>query len=354
MPSSRRTMFPSNKLKIQKFAVKQLSASSSALADEKGDDLSSVMLKSLQCTDRFCHRYMYPPIKQCRMFPSNKLKIQKFAVKQLSASSSALADEKGDDLSSVMLKSLQCTDRFCHRYMYPPIKQCRSGHCFCFSCSESLHRLCPICGTQIIELRNRALEAIATKLLTTCKYRSEGCPEVMVRACDMIGHEKRCQFRLYKCFSAKCSWTGPAQNLVAHVERNHRERLFVGSEKVFKITKIENREDMDMMFLFSCGDEKFWVKLIYKKAATAFFGAVQYIGQTDMANNYKYCFEIKASGVTSERYFLCIRTTHADVMDFELIFESQDCFWAPINIAKYFAENDILIIKLNIEVVGHH
>lgn len=111
---------------------------------------------------------------------------------------------------------------------------------------------------------------------------------------------------------------------------------------------------MDMMFLFSCGDEKFWVKFVYKKGAASFFGAVQYIGQTAMASNYKYCFEIKASSVVSERFYTYTRTTHADIMDFELIFESRDCFWAPISIAKYFAENGILSVKLNIDHIGGH
>lgn len=111
---------------------------------------------------------------------------------------------------------------------------------------------------------------------------------------------------------------------------------------------------MDLILLFSCGDEKFWVKFIYKKVTTSFFGAVQYVGQTDRASNYKYCFEIKASRVSSEGCYTYTRLTHTDTIDFEVIFESRDCFWAPINIAKYFAEDGVLSVKLSIDRADHH
>jgi hypothetical protein len=134
----------------------------------------------------------------------------------------------------------------------------------------------------------------------------------------------------------------------------HKERVFLGSEKVLNIKKIENRDDMDMMFLFLFGVDIFWVKFIYKKADTSFFGAVQYIGQSDVASKYKYCFSIKASSNVSERCYTYTRRTHTDIMDFELIFKSRDCFWAPINIAKYFAEDGVLSMKLNIGYSDHH
>jgi hypothetical protein len=197
------------------------------------------------------------------------------------------------------------------------------------------------------------LESIATKLLTACKYRSEGCPEVMPHGYKFLPHEIHCHFRLYRCFAGKCKWIGPVQNLQEHMESQHRERIFLGSEKVFKIKKINGRDEMDMMFLFACESGKFWVKLIYSKADTSFFGAVQYIGDVDMANEYTYRFEVKASGYKYESLYTYSRRTHADISDFEAIFKLLDCFWVPINIAKYFAENDVLSIKLNVDHIGH-
>lgn len=230
---------------------------------------------------------------------------------------------------------------------------CRSGHCLCFSCSELPRRICPECSTPLIQARNISLEAIATKLLTACKYRSEGCLEAMPHGYSMIAHEIQCHFRLYSCFAGKCKWTGPAHNILEHMEGHHRERVFLGSEKVFKIKKVNNREDMDMMFLFSCENGEFWVKFIYSKAETSFFGAVQYIGKVDMADKHRYRFEIKASGNEFESLYTYSRRTHADITNFETIFNVRDCFWAPINVAKYFAEKDILSVKLNIDYVGH-
>lgn len=197
------------------------------------------------------------------------------------------------------------------------------------------------------------MEAIATKLLTACKYRSEGCFEAMPQGYTMVAHEIQCHFRLYSCFAGKCKWIGPVRNILEHMESQHKERVFLGSEKVFKIKKLGNREDMDMMFLFSCEKGEFWVKFIYSKTETSFFGAVQYIGKVDMADEHRYRFEIKTSGDEFESLYTYSRRTHADISNFEAIFNTRDCFWAPINIAQYFAEKDVLSVKLNIDYIGH-
>lgn len=168
----------------------------------------------------------------------------------------------------------------------------------------------------------------------------------------MAAHEKHCCFRLYKCFAAKCSWNGPAHNILEHMESSHKERVFLGSEKVFKIKNIGNRKDMDMMYLFSCFSNEFWVKFIYKEAESSFFGAVQYVGQKGVAARYTYSFEIKISDDQSAKQYRYTRVTHADVADFEIIFRSRDCFWVPINIAKHLAENDVLSVKVNIDHIA--
>jgi len=196
--------------------------------------------------------------------------------------------------------------------------------------------------------RNIALEAISVKVLTACKYRSEGCPETRPLGSNMVAHEKKCCFRLYKCFAGKCPWNGPAHNILEHVESNHKERVFLGSEKVFKIKNIGNRKDMDMMYLFSCFSREFWVKIIYKEAEASFFGAVQYIGQKGVAKKYTYSFEVEVSGDQSAKQYRYTRVTHEDVTDFEVIFKGRDCFWFPISMAKYLAENDVLSFKLNV------
>jgi hypothetical protein len=67
------------------------------------------------------------------MFASDKLKLQKLSKKPFSKSTPSLVDEKGDDLNSSLLNSLQCSGTFCGRYLYPPIKQCRFVYLFvCF------------------------------------------------------------------------------------------------------------------------------------------------------------------------------------------------------------------------------
>jgi hypothetical protein len=132
------------------------------------------------------------------------------------------------------------------------------------------------------------------------------------------------------------------------MESNHKERVFTGSEKIFKIKNIANRKDMDMMYLFSCFSHEFWVRVIYKEAESSFFGAVQYIGQKGAAKKFTYSFEIKVSNDQSAKQYRYTRVTHSDATDFDMIFKNRDCFWVPINIAKYLAEGDVLTVKLNI------
>lgn len=282
------------------------------------------------------------------MLPLNKMKLEKVGEKPLSLSRHALVDEKKDDLNSTLLKSLKCGVSTCHRYVYPPIKQCRSGHCLCSNCSEHWRQLCLECGSPIIMARNIALEAISAKVLTACKYRTEGCPETRPLGSNIVAHEKKCFFRLYKCFAGKCPWTGPAHSIMEHMESNHKERVFVGSEKVFKIKNIGNRKDMDMMYLFSCFSHEFWVKIIYKEVEASFFGAVQYIGQNDVGKKYTYSFGVTVSEDQSAKQYRYTRVTHADVADFEVIFKSHDCFCFPISMAKHLAETDVLSVKVNV------
>lgn len=236
-------------------------------------------------------------------------------------------------------------------YKFSELYVNRSGHCLCFNCSESRRQICLECSAPIIKARNIALETIAVKVLVACKYRTEGCPETRPTGFNMVAHEKKCCFRLYDCFAAKCSWNGPAHKILEHMESNHKERVFLESEKIFKIKNIGNRKDMDMMYLFSCFSCEFWVKFIYKEAESSFFGAVQYIGQKVVAKQYTYSFEIKVSNNQSTKQYGYTRVTHSDVKDFENIFKSRDCFWLPINIAKYLAESDVLTVKLNVSAV---
>jgi len=287
------------------------------------------------------------------MLPSNLLRMERLPQKPLSVSKNLLVDEKKDDLNSALLKSLECGVRSCHRYLYPPIKQCRSGHCLCFNCSEHWRQSCLECGAPIIMARNFALEAISLKLLTACKFRTEGCPETRPLGSNIVDHEKKCCFRLYKCFAGKCPWNGTAHNIMEHMESNHKERVFLGSEKVFKIKNIGNRKEMDMMYLFSCFSREFWVKIIYKEAEASFFGAVQFIGQKGAAKKYTYSFEVKVSVDQSAKQYRYTRVTHADVKDFETIFRSHDCFWLPINMAKHLAEKDVLSVTLNVAEISN-
>merc|ERR1719334_422737 len=62
----------------------------------------------------------------------------------------------------------------CFDYVLPPILQCQSGHLVCANCRPKL-TCCPTCRGALGNIRNLAMEKVASTVQFPCKYASSGC-----------------------------------------------------------------------------------------------------------------------------------------------------------------------------------
>lgn len=70
----------------------------------------------------------------------------------------------------------------CFDYVLPPILQCQAGHLVCKQCRQQLS-LCPTCrGSLTPNIRNLAMEKVASAVLFPCKVRMRGWAGVDERA----------------------------------------------------------------------------------------------------------------------------------------------------------------------------
>ena len=81
----------------------------------------------------------------------------------------ATSPNAGSDLASLF----ECP--VCFDYVLPPILQCHAGHLVCSNCRPKL-TCCPTCRGQLgANIRNLAMEKVASTVLFPCKYSSGGC-----------------------------------------------------------------------------------------------------------------------------------------------------------------------------------
>lgn len=72
-------------------------------------------------------------------------------------------------------------------------------------------------------IRNLAMEKVASTVLFPCKFASTGCQFTMLHT-DKGDHEEACEFRPYSCPcpGASCKWSGPLEHVMPHLLNQHR------------------------------------------------------------------------------------------------------------------------------------
>ncbi len=114
---------------------------------------------------------------------------------------------------------LFCNDTFFQ--VLPPIYQCHAGHLVCTSCRPKLN-CCPTCRGALGmfckqkhlkcssnhsfilflimsgNIRNLAMEKVASTVVFPCKYSANGCPALLLHT-EKIDHEDACENRPYFC-----------------------------------------------------------------------------------------------------------------------------------------------------------
>ncbi|XP_065319442.1 E3 ubiquitin-protein ligase SIAH1A-like [Gordionus sp. m RMFG-2023] len=141
----------------------------------------------------------------------------------------------------------------CFDYVLPPIYQCRSGHLVCSLCRLNL-KCCPTCRGPLGNIRNLAMEKVASTILFPCKYNNSGCNKSLSHT-EKVEHEEICEFRPYvcPCPGASCKWQGSLEQVMSHLLVSHKTiTTLQGEDIVFLATDINLPGNVDWVMMQSC------------------------------------------------------------------------------------------------------
>jgi len=72
-------------------------------------------------------------------------------------------------------------------------------------------------------IRNLAMEKVASNVMFPCKYSTSGCTVSLVHT-EKADHEDACEFRPYSCPcpGASCKWQGSLEQVMPHLIMSHK------------------------------------------------------------------------------------------------------------------------------------
>lgn len=72
-------------------------------------------------------------------------------------------------------------------------------------------------------IRNLAMEKVASNVMFPCKYSTSGCTVSLVHT-EKADHEDACEFRPYSCPcpGASCKWQGSLEQVMPHLVMSHK------------------------------------------------------------------------------------------------------------------------------------
>ncbi|TGZ54333.1 E3 ubiquitin-protein ligase [Temnothorax longispinosus] len=264
----------------------------------------------------------------------------------------------------------------CFDYVLPPILQCQSGHLVCTNCRPKLS-CCPTCrgplgtgrlsfycyqklvvgivsnerSTNTGNIRNLAMEKVASNVMFPCKYSTSGCTVSLVHT-EKADHEDACEFRPYSCPcpGASCKWQGSLEQVMPHLIMSHKSiTTLQGEDIVFLATDINLPGAVDWVMMQSCFGHHFMLVLEKQEKYDGhqqFFAIVQLIGSRKQAENFAYRLELNGHRrrLTWEAM---PRSIHEGVSSAIL---NSDCLVFDTSIAQLFADNGNLGINVTISM----
>lgn len=239
----------------------------------------------------------------------------------------------------------------CFDYALPPILQCQSGHIVCSQCRPKL-QCCPTCRGPLGNIRNLAMEKVASTVMFPCKYASGGCSVTLLHH-DKQEHEEACEYRPYSCPcpGASCKWQGSLEQVMVHLMTAHKSiTTLQGEDIVFLATDINLPGAVDWVMMQSCFGHHFMLVLEKQEKIDGhqqFFAIVQLIGTRKQAENFAYRLELNGHHRRLS-WEATPRSIHEGVQS--AIMQS-DCLVFDTGIAQLFADNGNLGINVTISRV---
>jgi len=238
----------------------------------------------------------------------------------------------------------------CIEISLPPIYQCPAGHIVCKECKGKVRGICPQCRMPLGNIRNRAMEQLASTISFPCKYKANGCPEVHDYKSKVI-HEENCEYRPYMCPCPGASCRKPCQTLMDvlnHLQTAHKSiTTLQGEDIVFLATDINLPGAVDWVMMQSCFDNHFMLVLEKQEKQDGrqmFYAIVQLIGTRRQAENFAYRLELNGS-----RRRLTWEATPRSIHDgVQNAIANSDCLVFDSNTAQMFSESGNLGINVTL------
>uniref|UniRef100_A0A0K2UNP8 E3 ubiquitin-protein ligase n=1 Tax=Lepeophtheirus salmonis TaxID=72036 RepID=A0A0K2UNP8_LEPSM len=266
-----------------------------------------------------------------------------------SASTSNSANNNSSNINHDLASLFECP--VCFDYVLPPILQCHAGHLVCSACRPKLS-CCPTCRGQLGgNIRNLAMEKVASTVMFPCKYQSSGCGASLLHN-DKLDHEETCEFRPYSCPcpGASCKWQGSLEQVMSHLMQIHKSiTTLQGEDIVFLATDINLPGAVDWVMMQSCFGHHFMLVLEKQEKFDGhqqFFAIVQLIGTRKQAESFAYRLELNG-----HRRRLTWEATPRSIHEgVSLAILNSDCLVFDTSIAQLFADNGNLGINVTISM----
>ncbi|KAJ8930350.1 hypothetical protein NQ314_016847 [Rhamnusium bicolor] len=187
-----------------------------------------------------------------------------------------------------ILADFECP--ICTNYMFPPIRNCVSGHSFCSQCFNRIAR-CSQCRGQKTFTRCFVLERICAKLTFPCKYQADGCTWG-AKGALIKKHEIHCKYGTSRCplsFVRNCGWTGRKTDLIVHAKEQHPSHIYFEHRKRLVASgfgRFYSRRHYSS--LFAVYDELFWFTWDLNNETGCVRFAVYNITQPEK-EKFRYC-----------------------------------------------------------------
>jgi E3 ubiquitin-protein ligase SIAH1 len=238
-------------------------------------------------------------------------------------------------LDEALLSDLECP--VCMEYMVPPIKLCNNGHNICSKCRDQVD-CCPTCRTKFTDIRNVALESIARRQKYPCANRGSGCFDLFSIE-HIAEHQAVCTYGPIICplnkTRSRCSWEGVICDLEEHAKTAHPRSIEKGATFISHMLK-------SAWALVYCFGEVFMYYKMFRDGRC--YCAVQLIGPSSQASNFKCEFKLRAANEMEEiRNTFFVRSYSED---FETTFNSGKC----LRLEDAKIRNFVLQAKLKLTV----